>query len=64
MPDQGTRSMFTTCLSMGVWLGILATLGLGSALCPVQLPAYPLRLAFSINTFRSGWHPNAVLSRW
>jgi crossover junction endodeoxyribonuclease RuvC len=28
MPGQGTRSMFTIGLGMGVWLGILATLGL------------------------------------
>jgi crossover junction endodeoxyribonuclease RuvC len=28
MPGQGTRSMFTIGLGMGVWLGILATFGL------------------------------------
>ena len=28
MPGQGTRSMFTIGLGFGVWLGILATLGL------------------------------------
>jgi crossover junction endodeoxyribonuclease RuvC len=28
MPGQGTRSMFTIGIGMGVWLGILATLGL------------------------------------
>jgi hypothetical protein len=28
MPGQGTRSVFTIGLRMGIWLGILATLGL------------------------------------
>ena len=28
MPGQGTRSMFTIALGMGVWLGILGALGL------------------------------------
>src|SRR5262245_25531862 len=28
MPGQGTRSMFTIGLGMGVWLGILGALGL------------------------------------